>query len=338
MSRILRYCKFAEEATVGEDPAPSPQITTDIASATLDAPSDTQQVWGGGIGRSARTHRPGYYSTSGNIVLPVDVHTVARFLKWALGGYVFTADTPEVGTNLHEFYGSTDTELPSFAALLGKDLFEHRFAGCMVSQLALAVSDGYAQITLDVLGGKDANATLDQEVLGDLPLPPPLTFPNFRVYVGGTDSGDEVSAEVTSLTLTVNNNGAADAARGLGSRFPRRKIPAGERSTTLEMTVYYGGTEHIERLWGSAAGPSDDGSTEYEIRLTADSGDDGSLQIDLPRCISTQVQTQPSGRGRIEQSLNIMALLGTVDLEDASTVESELYARLTNDQSEVTAA
>src|SRR5690554_1648861 len=173
MARILRYAKFAEESEFAESPAPSPDITVDIASANMDTPSDTQQIWDGGIGRGQRLHRPGYYSTSGNVVVAVDVHTVAWFLRWALGGYAYTSEGGDGDLHLHEFWGVTDTVLPTFATWLGKDVFEHRFEGCSISQLQLEVSDGYAQVTLDLVGGRDARETIDQSVLDQLPLPPP---------------------------------------------------------------------------------------------------------------------------------------------------------------------
>lgn len=338
MTKILRYLKLAEEASYAVEPIPTPQITLDIASSTIDVPSDTQAIWEGGIGRGPRTHRPGYYSVSGNVVVAVDVHTVAFLLKWALGGYVFTADSPTTGTNLHEFYGARDIVLPSFTSWLGKDVFEQFVRGCTASQLTLEVSDGYAQLTMDVLAAQDGRGTLDEAVLDQLPLPPPLTFPNLRLWVGGTSSGDEVSAAIQDLTLTINNNGDADAARGLGSRFPQRVPPAGQRETTLEFTAWYDSTDHIERVWGDANGPSDDGSTELPIRIEGDAGADGLLRIDLPRAIFTEVQTQPTGRTRIDQQVNATAFLDTVALEDTTEVETEIYARLTNDQSEVTAA
>lgn len=334
MSKILRYAKFAEEAAFDlAAAAPAPQFTVDIASATLDVPADTQAMWEGGIGRGPRSHRPGYYSLSGNVVHAADVHTLGWWLRWGLGGYVFTADDPVAGTNQHEAYGSTDTALPSFAAWLGKDVWEQVVRGCMVSQLQLAVSDGYAQLTVEILGAKDAKGALDETVLSRLPLPPPITFPQVRFWVGGTASGDERSKNITNLTLTINNNGDGPAGRGLGSRFPQRKIPAGQRDTQVQFTTWYDSTEHIERVWGDPAGPSDDGSTELPLRIVADSDIDGGLTINLPRVVFGQVQTQPSGRARIDQQVTATALLDTVTLWDGVTdVESEIVARLENNQ------
>ncbi|MFW6090527.1 MAG: phage tail tube protein [Actinomycetota bacterium] len=337
MSKVLRYAKFAEETEFNVDPAPDPEITVDIASSTIDVPTDTQAIWEGGIGRGPRQHRPAYYTTSGNVVVPVDVHTVGWFLKWALGGYVFTEDTPEAGVNLHEFYGGTDLELPPFTTWLGKDVWEQIVRGCMVSQLQLQVSDGYAQITLNLLGGKDSKGSLDDDVLGQLPDAPPITFPQMKFFVGGTGESDEESSKITDLTLTVNNNGDAAAARGLGSRYPQRRIPAGQRDTTVAFTSYYDSTDHIERVWGNTSGPSDDGSTELELHIEADDGDDGKLTIELPRTIFTGVQAQPSGRSRINMQVDATAMLDDVALEDDSDVETEIYVRVENDLDELEA-
>jgi len=334
MSKILRYAKFAEEPTFDLDAAaPAPQFAIDIGGATLDVPADTQATWEGGIGRGPRVHRPSYYHVPGNVVAAADVHTLGWWLRWALGGYAFTPDAFTAGQNLHEAWGSTDTVLPSFTSWVGKDLFAQVVRGCMVSQLQLQVSDGFVQLTVDLLGAKDAKGALDEAVIAQLPQPPPLTFPHLQFWVGGAASGDERSHKITDLTLTVNNNGDAPAGRGLGSRFARRAIPAGQRDTQVQFTTWYDSTEHIERVWGDPAGPSDDGSTELPLHIKADSGDDGNLNIALPRVLFGQVQTQPSGRSRIDQQVTATALLDTVTLDDGVTdVETEVYTRLLNDR------
>lgn len=336
---ILRYAKFAEEGELLEDPLPAPQFTVDIQSAGLDVPGDTMLTYEGGIGRGPRLQRPGFYAPSGDVAWGADPHTVGWALKWALGGYAYTADGgTAIGHNLHEFWGATDTVLPSFTCWLGKDIFEHVFRGLAAGQLALEVADGFANLTLETAGSRDEKGTLDTSPLASLPLPPPLTFADVRLWVGGQADADERSAAVRSLTWQVGNNVDSDAARGLGSRFPRRAIPAGQRDTTLEFTVWYDSTEHIERVWGDAAGPTEGGSVELPLHLEASVGDYGVLHIELPRCVFTSVTTQPSGRSPIEQSLSVQANLDTVALADASEVESEVLVRLENDRPEYAAA
>lgn len=337
MPKILRYAKFAELPAFDLASAlPTPEFTQDIASSSIDVPSDTELIWEGGIGRGRRSHAPGYYNVPGNVVIPTDIHTLPWLLKWTLGGYTFTDVTD--GLNIHELYAVHERELFPFVTWLGKDVFEQIVRACTASQLTIEVSDGYAQATLEQVGAKDEKGTLDQQILDELPLPPNLTFPAFRFWVGGTASGDERSAKIRSLTLTINNNTDASQARGLGSRYPQRIIPAGQRDITVSFTTYYDSAEHVERVWGQASGPSDDGSTELPLQIKADAGSHGSLTASLPRVVFNEVQTQPSGRSEIEQTVTAQALLDTITLNDGVTdVESEILATATNDRAEMTA-
>ncbi len=91
---VLRYLGLAEEASYNVSPAPVAGFHVDIASASLDTPPDTQMIYGGGLRRGAVTHRPGYYHPEGNIVYAFDIRTIAFLLKWALGGYEYTAPVP----------------------------------------------------------------------------------------------------------------------------------------------------------------------------------------------------------------------------------------------------
>lgn len=333
MPQRIRYAGLGEEASYAPDPPADPTFHVDIGSASLDAPSDPRLVFEGGIGRSRRLHRPGYYVPSGNIVYMVDVRTIAAALKWTLGGYSFTADGGDAGLNLHECYGSEDVELPSFTARIGKDLLEHVFAGCVVGQAQLEVSDGWAQLTLDVEGARDSKATLLAPTALDLPDEYPLTFQDTTLELAGSDA----SAKARSLTLTVDNNLASAQGRQFGSRFPAR-MPAEARNVTAQATVYYDTLEHLERFWGDEAGASEGGVAETTLTVTMDAGDDGQVVLELPRIAYSTVAQQPSGRSEIEHTVEADAFADTVTLEDASEVDTELYVRVSNDAAEVEAA
>ncbi len=96
MAEILRYAGFAQETEYNPTGiAPEADYYVDIASATLDTPSDTQIVYGGGLGRTPFLHRPGFYAPAGNIVYAFDIRTIGFLLKWALGGYAFTGEHEE---------------------------------------------------------------------------------------------------------------------------------------------------------------------------------------------------------------------------------------------------
>lgn len=330
---VLRYAGFAEETSFGQDPAPSAAFHVDIASATLDAPTETELVYAGGLGRGARTHRPGFYSPAGNVVYAFDVRTIAWLLKWALGGYTFTAGTAP-NPNRHEIYASEATLLPSFVTRLGKDAFEHVVSGCVVNSLELAVEDQFAQATVDLMAARDAKAAVQPASGLLLPAEYPLAFHDLTVQLNGGD----ISAKVKSLTLSIANNAAADAGRTVGSRHPRR-IRAGERQVTVSANLWYEGTAELERFWGGASGPAASGAQEFGLTFTLNGGQGGTIQIAAPRVIYTQVQQQPTGRDEIVQAVAMRAFTTPQTLADGTTqVRSELLVTVENQQGELVPA
>ncbi|MFA5543256.1 MAG: phage tail tube protein [Bacilli bacterium] len=316
---ILRYIGLAEETLFNQ--AAEAVIHLDMASASLDSPADTQMVYAGGLQRGARTHRPGFYSPSGNIVYAFDVRSIAYLLKWALGGYLFTGGSP----NMHEFYGQNDIILPSFCTRLGKDRFEHVFTGCVINSLELKVEGEYCMVTADIIAAKDAKASLEEVSNLLLPEEYPLAFHEMTLAIGS-----DVSAKFKDFTLTIANGLNAESGRSVGSRYPRR-IPAGEREITFSANLWFENTDELEVYWGDSTGPADSGSTEFSPVITFDAGLGGSLEISLPTCIYTQVQQQPSGRDELVQAVAGKAFMDTIELSDASNVESEILVTVENE-------
>ena len=415
MPDILRYLGLKEESSFNPGTPPASEIHLDIASATLDSPTEAQMIYDGGMGRAPKLHRPGFYNPTGNIVYAFDIKTIAFLLKWALGGYAFTAgltvvdgssveavddngtyrlemadadasNLPEVGDvivlsgftedqnngnfkvleilegqggttdethitveqtlvneagttitiqhlNVQEAWGSGDVILDSFTARLGKDTFEHVFAGCVINSLEISVEGEYCMATADISSARDSKATIKN--ISDLALPDeyPLAFHEVTASLRGVDR----SCDVKSLTLTINNNLDAESGRGLGTRYPCR-IPAGQREVTLAKTLYFENTEELEQYWGAEDGPDDTiGSTEFAVELNFDAGIHGEMTITIPKFIYTQTPLQPSGRDEMEQETEGRAFQeGDVQLEDASTVDTDIYASISNNSSEVT--
>lgn len=331
MPKILRYAGFAEEATYNPVTPPAADFHVDISSSSLDAATDTELEYGGGLGRSIRTHRPGFYSPSGNIAYAADIRTIASFLKWTLGGYEFTPTGGSGSLNLHEFFGTDDRLLDSFTARLGKDVFEHVFTGCVVNSMQLSVSDQYAEATIDMVAAKDYTATLQDPNSLLLPDEYPLSFPDVTTTIAASD----VSAKVRSLTLDISNSADSSQGRGLGSRYPRR-IPVSERTTTVDMSLWFDDITELQRFWGGSTGTNTAGVSETPITITLDAGDDGIALITLPRVVYTSVQQTGSGRTEIEQSISGRAYVDVVTLDDGVTeVQSEIVVAVENDEDEI---
>ncbi len=346
MVQRLRYFGSVKETTFNEATPPVATAHVDIASATLDTPSEPDIIYAGGLQRTAKTRRPGFYAPGGNIVYAFDIDSIGEFLRYALGGYTFTVDTPEVGLNTHEFYGDAGASLPSFVARLGKDIladdtnFEHVFSGCTLSQIAIAVSDALAEATLDVQAARDSRA--DILAITDLILPSsyPLAFHELTVLLNSVDR----STHIKNAEFTVNNNAAVADGRSIGSRFPRR-IPVGERATTFSFELFWDTIAEMQLFWGGPDGPiAGPNNVEFPIVMTYNSGDDGgtfsndrTMIVTFPAAWYMSAPIAPSGRDEATQTVTGQALLADqLLLDTVTTVETEVYIQLINDQADLT--
>lgn len=299
-SKIFRYAGFGEEDTFGT--AVAAAIHTDITGASLDAPDDPNIYYPGGLGRARRVVRPGYYAPTGNVVQGIDVDSIAYLLRWALGGYSYDDPT-------HSIWGNeSNTLLPSFTTRVGKDLFEHVFAGCVMNSLQLQADDSYAQVTADITAQKDSKADLAE--LDALELPDEVNIAFHEITL---ESG-LVTASVRSFELNIENNVDAADGRGVGSRHPYR-LPAGERIVSATFGLWFEDLSQKEKFWGNATGPAAGGATEFALQLkmtpTGEAAKD--ITIDLPVAIVSTNSHQPSERNRMDESINVQAMVGEVD-------------------------
>ena len=333
MARILRYAGFKNESSYGVRISGDATVHVDIASASLDSPSDVNLIYGGGLGKSARTYRPGYYHPEGDVVYAFDISTISMALRWALGGYDFVSGGGAGDLNLHEIWASSDITLPSFSTDLGKDAFEHRFMGCILDTLDISVNNEFCEATLGIKAQKDAKATLitDYENLL-LPTEYPLAFHEVKVKRIGTGAlgvDEDVSCEVKDFSLSIANGVSVDAGKGLGSRYPCR-MPAFAREVTFDMNLVFDGTTELERFWGGESGLTNAGTTSLPIEFDFDAGEDGSMKILLPKVIYTSVNLQPSGRDEMTQQIAGRAFMSPVEGSHADCSETEIHCRVEN--------
>lgn len=329
----LRYFGFAEESDYAEESPPEAVIIVDQASSSLDTPADTQLLYEGGLSRGIRTHRPGFYAPTGNIMYAWDIGSIGWLLKWALSGYVFTSAGGEGTLNLHELYGSEESIMKSFCARLGKDIFEHVFSGCAINSLELVAEGDFCIATIDIGAAIDAKDTLKTiaQIKALLPVGYPLAYHELAIErIGASD----ISARVKQFTLSIGNNLDPIRGRRVNFRHPKRAI-AGPRDITFSMQLFYDDTDFLELLWGAGTKPAALGSTEFGLQLIFNSGDHGTLTIQLPKLIDTQVQQQPTGRDEIVQTINGRSIVGAVTLNDASSIETDIYCKLENVEDEL---
>jgi len=314
MPRNLRYAAFVEEDSYGIDNPTGKDVEfhVDKTSSSLDTPSDTEMIYGGGFRRDPYLHAPGFYAPTGNVAFAANIKTLTFFLRWALGDYNYEENYGENGMDLHECWGSESVKLPSFITKLGKDKFEHVFNGCVLNSLQLQVEGEFLVVTADIVAKKDHHDDIKEDNYSfyeDIPL---LTFHHTSVEITDMRNGNSVeSDEIKNLTLEINNNVSADDGRALGDRHPVRLL-AGEREVTADMNLFYDDVKVVREFWGADDGPSLAGTGEFKVEITISHHDDNENEnanatITLPKCIFTSVDVQPSGRDKLEPSVTARA-------------------------------
>lgn len=331
MAVLLRYLGLGNEGTPGT-PVDA-QVHLDITSTTLDTPTDTELYHEGGVGgRGIRSRKPGFYQPSGNVVYDADLESIVWLLRYAFGSYAFTPGSP----NVHEVYASNDNVLPAFTARVGKDLsnLEHMFQWCALGQLQLQVSDGFLVATADITAQQDAPDTLVAEASLLLPSVPQVAFHEITATL---PDPTDASPKIRSLTWTINNNLRTTDRQHIGSRFAEGS-PAGGRDVTFSADLWFEDRAELERFWGGASGPAAAGATSFGMVISGAVGAD-TIDIAMNDVHYTQVQTQPSGRDPIIQSVAGRALVATHTLDDTITdVETEALVTVNNTAADVSTA
>jgi hypothetical protein len=156
--KVARYLGVGLEATMGT--AVAADVHMDIASASLDSPTDTIMPYEGGLARSPRTMRPGPYVSQGGIEYAFDVETVGHLLILAFGGNPVVTGPDGDGHYTYTMKPSLRQIMRTGTFRVGKDLFEHVFPGCAVGGFTLSIERGYAMLSADIVGGKDQKDTL----------------------------------------------------------------------------------------------------------------------------------------------------------------------------------
>lgn len=305
---ITRYLMIGEESEFGEE-ASTYSETLDPESVDIDSSGDDKLIYEGmsGIDRVATL---GGYSTGGSITLPMDDKATAWFWKWALGGYEKTGSAPNT---THTFFPKRGALMPSFSAKVGKNIFEHIFLGNVVESINLEIENEWALMTVNTVGMKDKKGTLASSVEfteGTMFSAPLVTLDK---------DGSDMSAQVNSLSLTVETGANVEDSLGLGSRFPKKAFQ-GSMVVNLELTLAFDNLNELTDFWGGELEPS-----EKELKTfgyTLHLGEN--VDIIFPKMIYTG-STQPvEGREAINQTVTARALY------DDNTKEGPIIVSVTN--------
>lgn len=285
---VKKYLMIGKETTFGTK-ASTKDVTIDPESVELDPAGDSVLFYEG-ISGLDRFIEAGRYESGGSVSFPVDNKTFGHFVKYALGatGYTKTGTAPSI---THTFVPAQDPRMDSFTAFVGKDVLEHVFTGCSITNLTISGGEGFVSASVDIISGKDEKATLASTV----------TFTTGKLYgshtvavkIGGTDQ----STKVESFTLSIDTG--AKHQFNVGNRYPS-KSNRGSMVVSGDLSLSFDDTNELERYWGSVSGASNIiNEFQLDFIIGAASTD---ISVSLPATVYTSMGQPVSGRGRIEQS------------------------------------
>lgn len=281
--------------------------------------------------------RPGVMNPTAEIESFVDLKRIGHLLKAFLDNYKFTEGSD--GKNTHEFYGGECTLLKSFSGWATFDYFEKLIQGLVMDSLKLEVSNESMISTESWIYQTEKSQAISEEeyeirdVEGDIP----IMFYDVSLNIGGK----RFPGVATSFSFEGSNNLNVDNTIGLGSRWPQKRAAAQKRENTLsvvstmvEETVdLIRKSEYGDDLWV----PSDCKIYTDDLKLIVQICEDPNCKLEIlfPKC-HFAVEYESSESDEIETTFNLQTLgSGEVELEDGSTVHTDIYAKLVNDVAEI---
>lgn len=334
------YNVLGTDASPDTGALPTPVIAVDASGYDVDPPSDAEIRPDSLFSRAPNARRGGEYMPQGSAATRVDTHSLLWWLRLALGEYQFTSEggdtipdtDPAEQFHLHEFWPTEGIWLPSFVVFGAKDLYELQTAGATVSQLQLAVSrNEMATLDVQVRGARDTKTdTRLSTMTGLLPDAADAAFQDVTVKIGG-----EAEA-VEQLQLTIANNLDEASPFALGSRFGQRRPQIQGLDVQFQFTLKHDTAQHLERLWGSADGPTKEGAAEFPVEIEIGPPDGSKVVFDLPRCAYETVPTQVQGRQRITNQVQGRAYRDTITLDDNTEHDAAMLATVHSETDEIT--
>ena len=332
----LRVLGIKEESTYGK-PAVAPdwhQQATKL-SAALNAEPVTKT----GGSRMIKRARAGAIKPTSSFESDVDLKRIGHYMKAFLDNYKFTAGTK---TNTHEFWGGESTSLNSFTLWETFDVAEKTIVGALLDGLKLEVSDEFMTMAADwiykdeTMESIDANTYNQILIDGDIPL---------MFYDVSVELDDDVPPGiVSSFSFEGKNNLNQDKTIGLGSRMPQRKAAAQQREITLSIvsTLEKETLELIQKAEYGEAGTSPSECKLYKIpiRIIANVCENRAdiMEIYFPECLFS-VEYEASESDEIEVTFNLQTMgTGKATLKDGTSVMTDMYVQLINNQPEITAS
>jgi hypothetical protein len=119
-----------------------------------------------------------------------------------------------------------------------------RFANCVVNQLSLDVSDSYAKVTVDLLGGFPDTGSVTESYAQETEFAYHQMFVKFGTSL--SNAASQTATPLKALTLSINNNVLVDEAFLSGANTPAAWL-AGRLEITGSYTLHFSGTTELDK-------------------------------------------------------------------------------------------
>jgi hypothetical protein len=333
------------ESTYGDTTVTKSNFDPDFwcQADSVDFNLGDEPVTRSGGSRMNKRARAGIMKPSGSTEADADLQQLAWYFRGFLDNYICTeGDTPATGhtqTYIHEYYGGEGKELPSFRAIAVFDMLKKYLYGVTEDGMKLEVSNESMTVSADwiyktekagIIGVNSETFTRPDDLTAQQIF---IMFYDVTLQLNNKPL-DGVS---TAFSWEGKNNHDVDGTIGLGSRYPQKRALAGKRENTLSITTTLTSDtvrSILDAQYGEvgALEPTSCKLLQLPLELTIAHCEDSDLEckIVFPKC-TVRVEYSMSGVDTIETTLTLDTLgSGTVELNDETEVQTDMYVKLTN--------
>ena len=333
------------ESTYGDTTVTKSNFDPDFwcQADSVDFNLGDEPVTRSGGSRMNKKARAGIMKPTGSTEADADLQQLAWYFRGFLDNYICTeGDTPAIGhtqTYIHEYYGGEGKELPSFRAIAVFDMLKKYLYGVTEDGMKLEVSNESMTVSADwiyktekagIIGVNSETFTRPDDLTAQQIF---IMFYDVTLQLNNKPL-DGVS---TAFSWEGKNNHDVDGTIGLGSRYPQKRALAGKRENTLSITTTLTSDtvrSILDAQYGEvgALEPTSCKLLQLPLELTIAHCEDSDLEckIIFPKC-TVRVEYSMSGVDSIETTLTLDTLgSGTVELNDETEVQTDMYVKLTN--------
>ena len=310
---------------------------------SVDFKLNDEPVTRSGGSRMNKRARAGIMKPTGSTSADADLQQLTWYFRGFLDNYKCTTGaTPSTGhtqTYIHEFYGGEGKELQSFRGIAVYDMLKKYIYGMLVDGMTLEVSNEGMNVGADWIYKTEKAGIIGQS--GEtFSRPTELTAEQIFIMFYDVSlklNGSALDGVSTAFKYEGKNNHDVDRTIGLGSRYPQKRASAGKRENNLEITTTLT-TDTVRSILNAQYGevnalePTACKLLQLPLELNIAHCEDSDLALKIlfPKC-TVRVEYSMSGVDAIEATLTLDTLgSGSVTLNDNTTVQTDMYVKLTN--------